>query len=133
MSSQAGLSAVAFDGPAHGKSDGWAASVPHFADAVAEVAGRTGAVAAVGHSMGGAAVALAAALAVLGIVINFARGVVNSVLTHWADYFADRGEASIVGFVNVLPTQVWLFLISFFPAFFPAFFSVFFSSSLFSS
>jgi pimeloyl-ACP methyl ester carboxylesterase len=57
---QAGLSAVAFDGPAHGASDGWAASVPHFADAVAEVAGRTGAVAAVGHSMGGAAVALAA-------------------------------------------------------------------------
>lgn len=57
---EAGLSAVAFDGPAHGASDGWAASVPHFADAVAEVAGRTGAVAAVGHSMGGAAVALAA-------------------------------------------------------------------------
>ena len=57
----AGLSAVAFDGPAHGASDGWAASVPHFADAVAEVAGSTGAVAAVGHSMGGAAVALALA------------------------------------------------------------------------
>ncbi len=57
---EAGLAAVAFDGPAHGASDGRAASVPHFADAVAEVAERTGAVAAVGHSMGGAAVALAA-------------------------------------------------------------------------
>lgn len=55
----AGLSAIAFDGPAHGASDGSEASVPHFADAVAEVAARTGAVGAVGHSMGGAAVALA--------------------------------------------------------------------------
>jgi PTS system mannose-specific IID component len=59
-----------------------------------------------------------AALTVLGIVINFMRGMVNSVLTHWADYFAERGDATIVGFINVGPTQVWLFLISFFPAFF---------------
>lgn len=58
---EAGLAAVAFDGPAHGASDGRAASVPHFADAVAEVARQVGAVAAVGHSMGGAAVALALA------------------------------------------------------------------------
>lgn len=57
---RAGLSAVAFDGPAHGASDGREASVPSFADAIAEVAARSGAVAAVGHSMGGAAVALAA-------------------------------------------------------------------------
>ncbi|MCL5998325.1 MAG: PTS system mannose/fructose/sorbose family transporter subunit IID [Chloroflexi bacterium] len=59
-----------------------------------------------------------AALAVFGIVINFMRGVVNSVLAHWADYFADRGDATIVAFINVGPTQVWLFLISFFPSFF---------------
>ncbi len=58
-----------------------------------------------------------AALAVLGIVVNFMRGVVNSVLAHWADYFADRGDANIVAFINIVPTQLWLFLISFFPAF----------------
>jgi PTS system mannose-specific IID component len=64
-----------------------------------------------------AAATLFAALAVLGILINFMRGVVNSVLAHWADYFAERGDAAIVGFINVGPTQVWLFLITFLPAF----------------
>ncbi|HEY3290686.1 MAG TPA: PTS system mannose/fructose/sorbose family transporter subunit IID [Anaerolineae bacterium] len=64
------------------------------------------------------AVTIFAALAVLGIVINFMRGVVNSVLAHWADYFAERGSANIVAFVNIVPTQIWLFLISFFPVFF---------------
>jgi len=58
-----------------------------------------------------------AALAALGIVINFMRGVVNSVLAHWADYFAERGNANTVAFVNIVPTQAWLFLITFFPAF----------------
>ncbi|MCL4506074.1 MAG: PTS system mannose/fructose/sorbose family transporter subunit IID [Chloroflexi bacterium] len=65
-----------------------------------------------------AAATIFAALAIIGIVINFMRGVVNSVLAHWADFFADRGNAAVVGYVNVIPTQVWLFLISFFPAFF---------------
>lgn len=55
----AGLSAVAFDGPAHGASSGRVASVPHFADAVAAVAARTGARAGLGHSMGAAGLALA--------------------------------------------------------------------------
>ena len=61
---------------------------------------------------------LFAALVVVGILLNFMRGVVNSVLTHWADYFAERGDATVVGFINVGPTQMWLFLISFFPALF---------------
>ena len=65
-----------------------------------------------------AAATIFAALAIIGIVVNFMRGVVNSVLSHWADFFADRGNAAVVGYVNVIPTQVWLFLISFFPAFF---------------
>jgi pimeloyl-ACP methyl ester carboxylesterase len=54
-----GCTAIAFDGPAHGGSSGRFASVAHFADALADVAAETGARAAVGHSMGGAAVALA--------------------------------------------------------------------------
>ena len=65
-----------------------------------------------------AATTIFAALAIIGIVVNFMRGVVNSVLSHWADFFADRGNAAVVGYVNVIPTQVWLFLTSFFPAFF---------------
>ncbi len=65
-----------------------------------------------------AAATIFAALAIIGIVVNFMRGVVNSVLSHWADFFADRGNAAVVGYVNVIPTQVWLFLTSFFPAFF---------------
>ncbi len=68
---EAGLAAVAFDGPAHGASDGRIASVSSFADAVGEVAGRVGAVAAVGHSMGGAAVTLALARGLpLGAVVT---------------------------------------------------------------
>jgi pimeloyl-ACP methyl ester carboxylesterase len=50
----AGCSVVAFDAPAHGGSTGTIASIPAFADALREVAGRVGARAAVGHSMGAA-------------------------------------------------------------------------------
>lgn len=56
---EAGFALVTFDGPAHGRSGGRLASVPTFADAIAAVAGQSGARAAVAHSMGGAALALA--------------------------------------------------------------------------
>ena len=55
-------------------------------------------------------------LAALGFALNFMAGVFNTVLAHWADFFAERGDARIVAFINVLPSQIWLFLISFFPA-----------------
>lgn len=55
----AGRSAVVFDGPAHGGSSGRLASVPHFAEAIAEVVARVGARQAVGHSMGAAGLAYA--------------------------------------------------------------------------
>ncbi len=54
-----GCSAVTFDGPAHGASSGRLASVTLFADAVAAMAERVGARAAVGHSLGAAATAVA--------------------------------------------------------------------------
>ena len=50
----AGYRAVVFDGPGHGFSRGLSASLPAFADAIAEVAGATGARGAVAHSLGGA-------------------------------------------------------------------------------
>jgi pimeloyl-ACP methyl ester carboxylesterase len=56
---EAGFSAVAFDGPGHGASAGRLASVPLFAEAVAAVASRVGARAAVAHSMGAAGTGMA--------------------------------------------------------------------------
>ncbi len=56
----AGLSAVAFDGPAHGHSDGRLSSAPDFAAAIQAVAARLGGVRAViAHSMGAPSTVLA--------------------------------------------------------------------------
>ncbi len=57
----AGLSAAAFDAPAHGRSTGSTASMPEFARALMAVRDELGVAprAAVGHSLGGAATALA--------------------------------------------------------------------------
>jgi pimeloyl-ACP methyl ester carboxylesterase len=54
-----GCTAVTFDAPAHGSSPGRLASVVLFADALATVARATDARAVIGHSIGGAATALA--------------------------------------------------------------------------
>jgi pimeloyl-ACP methyl ester carboxylesterase len=56
---EAGCAAVVFDGPAHGASEGRTATIPEIVDATVEVARLVGARAAIGHSLGGAAVALA--------------------------------------------------------------------------
>jgi pimeloyl-ACP methyl ester carboxylesterase len=58
---QAGCAAVAFDGPAHGASTGRLASGIAFAEAISVLAARVGARAAVGHSMGAAALGWAMA------------------------------------------------------------------------
>jgi hypothetical protein len=58
---EAGCTAVIFDGPAHGASPGRRASVVHLANAAEDVARATGARAAIGHSVGGAALAFALA------------------------------------------------------------------------
>jgi pimeloyl-ACP methyl ester carboxylesterase len=55
----AGCAVVGFDAPAHGASSGRVATVPEVAAAIAAVARAHGARAAIGHSMGGAAVAYA--------------------------------------------------------------------------
>jgi pimeloyl-ACP methyl ester carboxylesterase len=58
----AGYRVIAYDQPAHGISEGKLTGLPDFADVMTEVAARHGAVrAVVAHSLGGAAVALAAA------------------------------------------------------------------------
>jgi len=56
----AGFAVVAFDQPAHGRSTGETATLPEFANCVRAVGDRFGPAAAViGHSMGGAAAAIA--------------------------------------------------------------------------
>lgn len=56
---EAGCSVVTFDGPAHGASSGRTTSLPALADAIAAVAARFRPRGAIGHSLGGAALALA--------------------------------------------------------------------------
>ena len=59
---RAGYAVVTFDQPAHGRSSGRRATLPMFAEAIARVAEHTGPLAAVvGHSLGGAATAIAMA------------------------------------------------------------------------
>ncbi len=59
---RAGYAVVTFDQPAHGRSSGRRATLPMFADAIGRVADHTGPLAAVvGHSLGGAASAIAMA------------------------------------------------------------------------
>ena len=56
----AGFRVVAYDGPAHGRSPGKRTSLPEYSAALVEVASLLGALhAAVGHSLGGAAIAVA--------------------------------------------------------------------------
>lgn len=62
------------------------------------------------------AAAVLAGLAAIGGVLAFLVGTFNSVLAHWADYFAERGEPSIIVFLNVVPSQLFLFVVTFFPA-----------------
>jgi pimeloyl-ACP methyl ester carboxylesterase len=57
---EAGFRVVAYDAPAHGESTGRFASLPEFARALRDVAGANGTIhGLVGHSLGGAAVAMA--------------------------------------------------------------------------
>ncbi len=58
-----------------------------------------------------------AALATIGMVLSFMRGLFNSVLAHWADDFAGRGDPSLVAFIAIAPAQLWLFATTFLPAF----------------
>jgi pimeloyl-ACP methyl ester carboxylesterase len=55
----AGCSVVAFDGPGHGESGGRTTNLARLADAIGAVTRRFGARAAIGHSFGGASLALA--------------------------------------------------------------------------
>lgn len=81
------------------------------------VAGWVGtALAMAGGLSAEAAIALGVAVGLLGTLIFFTRMSVDAVFAHWADARAEAGDADGVARMNWLPSQIFLFIISFFPA-----------------
>ena len=81
------------------------------------VAGWVGtALAMAGGLSAEAAIALGVAVGLLGTLIFFTRMSVDAVFAHWADDRAEAGDADGVARMNWLPPQIFLFIISFFPA-----------------
>lgn len=83
------------------------------------VAGWVGtALAMAGGLSSEAAIALGVAIGLLGTIVFFTRMSVDAVFAHWADARAEEGDMSGVARANWLWPQIFLFVISFFPAFF---------------
>lgn len=81
------------------------------------VAGWVGTALALGGGLSSeAAIALGVAVGLLGTIIFFTRMSVDAVFAHWADARAEAGDADGVARMNWLPPQIFLFIISFFPA-----------------
>jgi PTS system mannose-specific IIC component len=64
------------------------------------------------------ALAMAVPVGLTGTLIWFIKMTLNSVFVHWADRYAELGETRKVMLMNVVPPQILLFIISFFPVFF---------------
>jgi len=62
------------------------------------------------------AIALGVAVGLLGTIIFFTRMSVDAVFAHWADARAEEGDISGVARMNWVPSQIFLFIITFFPA-----------------
>jgi mannose/fructose/N-acetylgalactosamine-specific phosphotransferase system component IIC len=62
------------------------------------------------------AISLGLAVGLLGTIIFFTRMSVDAVFAHWADTRAEVGDIGGVARMNWLPPQVFLFIITFFPA-----------------
>jgi mannose/fructose/N-acetylgalactosamine-specific phosphotransferase system component IIC len=81
------------------------------------VAGWVGtALAMAGGLDASAAIALGVAVGLLGTIIFFTRMSVDAVFAHWADARAEEGDIGGVARMNYVPSQIFLFLISFIPA-----------------
>ncbi len=81
------------------------------------VAGWVGtALAMAGNLSSEAAITLGVAVGLLGTIVFFTRMSVDAVFAHWADARAEAGDISGVARMNWLPPQIFLFVISFFPA-----------------
>ena len=81
------------------------------------VAGWVGTALAMGGGLDAqAAIALGVAVGTLGTIIFFSRMSVDAVFAHWADARAEAGDITGVSRMNWVPSQIFLFIISFFPA-----------------
>jgi len=61
------------------------------------------------------ALALAVPIGLLGTIIWNVRMTVDAFFAHWADSYAEKGDIRMTGWMNVIPGQILLFCISFFP------------------
>ena len=81
------------------------------------VAGWVGTALALAGGLGPeAAITLGVAVGLLGTIVFFTRMSVDAAFAHWADARAERGDIAGVARMNWLPPQIFLFIISFFPA-----------------
>ena len=64
-----------------------------------------------------AAIAVAIPLGLLGTLVFYGRMSVSAVFAHWADDRAEKADINGVAFMNVVPGQILLFVISFVPVF----------------
>ena len=64
-----------------------------------------------------AAVAIAFGLGLLGTIIFYGRMAIDSVFVHWADARAEKADIAGVAFMNLVPGQTFLFVVSFVPVF----------------
>jgi len=81
------------------------------------VAGWVGTALAMGAGLDAAtAISLGVAVGLLGTIIFFTRMSVDSFFAHWADARAEAGDITGVSRMNWVPSQIFLFIISFFPA-----------------
>lgn len=62
------------------------------------------------------AMAISVPLGTIATVLWIAKMTVNSFFVHWADREVEKGNLNMVGFINVVPPQILLFLVSFIPA-----------------
>ncbi len=77
-------------------------------------------IALAGHLSPATAISLAVPLGLLGTVLFYGRMAVDPIFAHWADARAAKGDLRGVAFMNVVPPQIFLFVISFVPVFFLA-------------
>jgi mannose/fructose/N-acetylgalactosamine-specific phosphotransferase system component IID/mannose/fructose/N-acetylgalactosamine-specific phosphotransferase system component IIC len=61
------------------------------------------------------ALALAVPIGLLGTIVWYSRMTVDALFAHWADRYAEQGNIRMTGWMNVIPGQIFLFLIAFFP------------------
>lgn len=82
------------------------------------LAGTLGTALAIGSGLEPeAALALAVPIGLLGTLIWFGRMTINAFFVHWIDQRAEKGDTRGVALLNMLPAQIFLFIISFIPVF----------------